>query len=49
MKIISIINLLKERYTKDNFKKDEFPFYEYLYYSDYLNGKYRIEKLIHLL
>ena len=44
----SLINLLKEKYTKYDYKKDEFPFYEYFYYSDYLNEKYIAEKLIHM-
>ena len=36
----SLINLLKEKYDSDNYKKEEFPFYEYLYYTDYLNEVY---------
>ena len=30
----SIINLLKEKYISDYYKEEEFPFYEYFYYSD---------------
>ena len=36
----SSVNLLKEIYTSLDYKKEEFPFYEYFYYTDYLNGKY---------
>jgi hypothetical protein len=41
----SSINLLKEKYLSEYYDKNEFPFYEYLYYTDYLNEKYIYEKL----
>ena len=44
----SFINLLKEIYTSLEYDKKEFPFYEYFYYTDYLNEKYIEEKLIHM-
>ena len=43
----SFINLLKEKYTSLEYKNEEYPFYEYFYFSDYLNEKYIIEKLTH--
>ena len=42
----SFVSLLKETYT--NYPKKEFPFYEYFYYTDYLDEKYIIEKLSHM-
>jgi hypothetical protein len=44
----SFINLLKESYTSNDYKKEDFPFYEYFYYTDYLNEKYIYEKLEHM-
>ena len=41
----SFINLLKEKYNKEYYKNDEFPFYEYFYYTDYLNESYINGKL----
>ena len=41
----SSINLLKEKYISDYYDKNEFPFYEYFYYTDYLNEKFIYEKL----
>ena len=41
----SFINLLKEVYTCNEYKKEDFPFYQYFYYTDYLNEKYINEKL----
>ena len=41
----SFVYLLKEIYTSTEYKKEEFPFYEYFYYTDYLNEKKIIEKL----
>ena len=35
----SFINLLKETYTSNEYKKEDFPFYQYFYYTDYLNEK----------
>ena len=35
----SFINLLKEKYTSNEYKKEDFPFYQYFYYTDYLNEK----------
>jgi hypothetical protein len=40
--------LLREIFTSLEYKKEEFPFYEYFYYIDYLNGKYLSEKLSHM-
>ena len=39
------INLLKEKYTSEYYDKNDFPFYEYFYFTDYLNEKYINEKL----
>ena len=44
----SFINLLKEAYSSNDYKKEDFPFYEYFYYTDYLNEKYIKEKLEHM-
>ena len=41
----STINLLKEKYTKEYYKDDEFPFYNFFYFSNYLNEKHLKEKL----
>ena len=41
----SFINLLKEAYTSIEYKKEDFPFYQFFYYIDYLNEKYINEKL----
>ena len=42
------INLLKEKYKSLEYKKEEFPFYEYFYFTDYLNEEYIYEKLTHM-
>jgi len=42
----SFVNLLKEKYTSSNEK--EFPFYDFFYYTDYLNEKNINEKLNHM-
>ena len=42
---------LKETYESQNLKKDEkndYPYYEYFYYCDYLDEKYISEKLSHM-
>ena len=39
------INLLKEKYISEYYDKNDFPFYEYFYFTDYLNEKYINEKL----
>ena len=44
----SFINLLKEKYTSLEYKTEEFPFYEYFYYSDYLDEKNISEKLTYM-
>ena len=44
----SFINLLKEKYTSLEYNKREYPFYEYFYFSDYLNETYISEKLTHM-
>jgi hypothetical protein len=36
----SFIFILKEIYKSSDYKKEEFPFYEYFYYTDYLNEEY---------
>ena len=41
----SFINLLKEKYSKDDYKIEEYPFYEFLYYTDYLDENYISKKL----
>ena len=41
----SSINILKEKYISEYYDKNDFPFYEYFYYTDYLNEKYIYEKL----
>ena len=46
--ITSFINLLKEEFTSDFYKAEEFPFYDYFYYSDYLSEQYINEKLSHM-
>ena len=32
--------MLKEIYTSNDYKKEDFPFYEYFYYTDYLDEDY---------
>ena len=44
----SFVNLLKEKFTSSNYNEKEFPFYDYFYYSDYLNEKNINEKLNHM-
>ena len=44
----SFINLLNEEFTSDYYKIEAYPFYDYFYYSDYLNKKYINEKLMHI-
>ena len=44
----SSINLLKEKYDCQNYSKEEYPFYEYFYYCDYLDEQYISEKLSHM-
>ncbi len=44
----SFINLLKEAFTSNEYKKEDFPFYEYFYYTDYLNEEYINEKFSHI-
>jgi hypothetical protein len=39
----SFQNFIEERYIK--ISKDEYPFYNYFYYSDYINEAYLINKL----
>ena len=41
----SFINLIKETNASNEYKKEDFPFYQYFYYTDYLNEKYINEKL----
>ena len=43
----STINLLTEKFTSDYYQKEDYPFYKYLYYTDYLNNNYILEKLNH--
>ena len=44
----SFVNLLKEKYTSSNYNEKEYPFYDYFYYTDYLNEKNINEKLNHM-
>ena len=44
----SYINLLKETYTTNDYLKEDYPFYHYFYYTDYLNKNYIKEKLEHM-
>ena len=44
----SFISLLKGKYTSEYYKKEEFPFYDYWYYSDYLDEIKLHEKLNHI-
>ena len=46
--LTSIVNLLKEKYASSNYDKKEYPFYEYFYYTDYLNEGNINEKLNHM-
>ena len=39
------INLLKEKYDNSNYKKEEYPYYEYFYYSDCLDENYILNKI----
>ena len=39
------INLIKEKYLEDNYNIEEYPFYKFFYYTDYLDKKYIIEQL----
>ena len=41
----SIISLLKEKYSSNNYEEKEYPFYKYFYYTDYLNEDYIISRL----
>ncbi len=41
----SFISLLKETYANSEYENDKFPFYEYFYYTDYLNEEYINKKL----
>ncbi len=40
--------MLKEAFTSNEYKKEDFPFYEYFYYTDYLNEEYINEKFSHM-
>ena len=42
------INLLKETFDSSNYSKDQYPFYENFYYTDYLDETYIIENLKHM-
>ena len=42
--INSFVNLLKEKFNSSYYKEDEFPFYKYFYYTDYLDEQYLYEK-----
>ena len=37
---VSTINLLTEKISHEHYNKSDYPFYKYLYYTDYLNEKY---------
>ena len=45
---ISLINLLKEKYSCDNYDEKEFPFYNYFYFTNYINENYILEQLEYL-
>ena len=42
------IYLLKEKYSKNDYLVNDFPFYEYFYYTDYLDEEYINKKLEHM-
>ena len=42
---VATINLLKEKYASSYYNESEYPFYDYFYYTDYLNENYIYEKL----
>ena len=44
-KDVATINLLKEKYASSYYNESEYPFYDYFYYTDYLNENYIYEKL----
>jgi hypothetical protein len=44
----SFISLLREVYTYPEYSKEEYPFYQYFYFTNYLDTKYINEKLSHL-
>ena len=44
----SCCNLLKEKYESEYYQNEDFPFYRYFYYTDYLNEEYIKEKLKHI-
>ena len=44
----SSISLLEEQYDNSNYPKDEFPYYEYFYYTKYLDEKNISEILSHM-
>ena len=46
--INSANNILKEKFKDYYYKKEEFPFYKYLYYTAYLNEKYILKELSHM-
>ena len=41
----SFISLLKETYTNIEYSKKDYPFYEYFYFTDYIDDKYVKYKL----
>ena len=47
--ITSYINLLKERFNADKYKKEEFPLYNFFYYTDYLDERYISEKINYMV
>ena len=42
----SFISLLEEKYENYNYQKPDFPYYEYFYYSDYLDEDYIMNKIL---
>ena len=42
------INLLIEKYNKDYYKEKDYPFYQYFYYTEYLDEKYIYKKLSYM-
>ena len=43
----SSINILKEKFEPKNYPKEKYPYYEHLYYTDYIDEKYINQYLSH--
>ena len=44
---VSTFNLLTEKFEYQNYNRNDYPFYRYLYYTDYLNEDYLKDNFIH--